>query len=100
MERFDSTAVPLALFPEMPTASASLELGPGDSLMVCTDGLLELENDHGQAFGIDHTAASLVASDGSPCGIHSSLTRAVSDFHELDRLEDDLSSVALRLPGP
>lgn len=97
VEQFEATAVPLALFPEMATASASLRLDPGDSLVVCTDGLLELQNDEGEVFGIEHTVASLAASDGSPYGIYSSLTRAVGDFHELDRLEDDLSFVALRL---
>ncbi len=100
VDLFEATAVPLALLPEMETASATLELGPEDSLVVCTDGLLELQNDDGEVFGIEHTVASLAASDGSPCGIYSSLTRAVSDFHDLDRLDDDLSFVALRLRKP
>lgn len=100
VDRFEATAVPLGLFPEMETASATFELGADDSLVVCTDGLLELENDDGEVFGINHTVAILDASDGSPCGIYSSLTRAVGDFHQLDRLQDDLSFVALRLRQP
>lgn len=97
VEQFESTAVPLGVFPEMETASASFNLGPKDSLVVCTDGLLELCNDDGELFDTEHTIASLNASDGSPFGIYSSLTRAVANFHELERLEDDLSFVALRL---
>ncbi len=97
VELFESTAIPLGLFPEMEKASCSFELGREDALVICTDGLLELRNDDGEFFGIDHTVESLIASDGSPCGVYSSLTRAIGDFHELERLEDDLSFVALRL---
>jgi hypothetical protein len=43
----------------------------------------------GSAFRLDQPL-------GSPGGIYSSLTRAVGDFHDLGRLDDDLSFVALR----
>ncbi|MEX1309032.1 MAG: hypothetical protein AB1Z65_01305, partial [Candidatus Sulfomarinibacteraceae bacterium] len=59
--------------------------------------LLELKNDDGECFGLEHTIASIAASDGSPCGIYDDLTKAVENFHELDRLDDDLSFVAMRL---
>jgi sigma-B regulation protein RsbU (phosphoserine phosphatase) len=97
VDLFEATSVPLVLFPEMETASASFELSGEDTLLICTDGLFELENADGEVFGIEHTAKSLAASDGSPCGVFSALTDAVSDFHHLDRLDDDLSFVALRL---
>jgi serine phosphatase RsbU (regulator of sigma subunit) len=66
-------------------------------MVICTDGLLELQNDDGETFGTDHTIASIESSDGSPCGIYSNLTRTIGDFHDLDRLDDDLSFVAMRL---
>lgn len=94
---FPSTAVPIALMPEMETASSSFKLEPGDGLVICTDGLLELSNSEGQFFGIEHTIESIASSDGSPCGIYTNLTRAIEGFHELDRLDDDLSFVAMRL---
>ncbi len=97
VDLFNATAVPLALFPELETASASIKLGSNDTLLICTDGLLELENADHEVFGSQHTIESLAASDGSPCGVYSSLTSAVSEFHDLDRLDDDLSFVALRL---
>ena len=97
VDSFPATAVPIALIPEMETASASFQLDPGDALVICTDGLLELKNDDGEFFGLDHTISSIASSDGSPCGIYSTLTQAIEDFHELDRLDDDLSFVAMRL---
>ena len=97
VDSFPATAVPIALLPEMETASSSFRLDSGDAVVICTDGLLELENDEGEVFGLDHTIASIAASDGSPCGIYSTLTRTIADFHDLDRLDDDLSFVALRL---
>ncbi len=97
VDTFPATAVPIALLPEMETASAAFELDPGDAVVICTDGLLELTNDEGEVFGLDHTITSIALSDGSPCGIYSTLTQAIEDFHELDRLDDDLSFVAMRL---
>jgi len=97
VDTFPATAVPIALLPEMETAAASFELDPDDAVVICTDGLLELTNDEGEVFGLDHTIASIAQSDGSPCGIYTTLTQAIEDFHELDRLDDDLSFVAMRL---
>lgn len=97
VDSFPATAVPIALLPEMETASSSFRLDPGDAVVICTDGLLELQNDEGEVFGLDHTIESIAASDGSPCGIYSNLTRTIADFHDLDRLDDDLSFVAMRL---
>ena len=97
VDSFPATAVPIALLPEMETAPASFQLDPGDALVICTDGLLELQNDEGEVFGLDYTIESIAASDGSPCGIYSTLTQAIEDFHDLDRLDDDLSFVAMRL---
>jgi serine phosphatase RsbU (regulator of sigma subunit) len=97
VESFASTAAPIALVPELETASDSFHLEPGDGLVICTDGLLELKNDDGEVFGTEHTISSIAATDGSPCGIFSGLTRAIEAFHDLDRLEDDLSFVAMRL---
>jgi len=97
VESYPATAVPIALLPEMETASSSFPLDPGDAVVICTDGLLELQNDEGEVFGLDRTIESIAASDGSPCGIYSNLTRTVAGFHDLDRLADDLSFVAMRL---
>ncbi len=97
VDTFEATGVPIALIPEIENASSSFQLDPGDAVVICTDGLLELENDDGQPFGLDHTVASIESSDGSPCGIYSTLTRAIAEFHELDRLDDDLSFVAMRM---
>lgn len=97
VDSYPATAVPIAMLPEMETASSSFPLDPGDAVVICTDGLLELQNDEGDVFGLDHTIESIAASDGSPCGIYSNLTRTIARFHDLDRLDDDLSFVAMRL---
>ncbi|MEX1311370.1 MAG: PP2C family protein-serine/threonine phosphatase, partial [Candidatus Sulfomarinibacteraceae bacterium] len=77
IETFDSTAIPIALVPDVETESASFELEPGDGMVICTDGLLELKNDDGELFGLEHTIGSIAASDGSPCGIYDDLTTAI-----------------------
>jgi sigma-B regulation protein RsbU (phosphoserine phosphatase) len=97
VQRFEATTVPLALFPEIEPTVAELVLDRDESLFICTDGLLELRNSAEQDFGIDATAEILASSDGTPQGICSSLIEALGRFHELDRLEDDLSFIAVRL---
>jgi serine phosphatase RsbU (regulator of sigma subunit) len=97
VDSFPATAVPIALLPEMESASSSFSIDPGDAVVICTDGLFELENDHGEVFGLDHTISGIASSDGSPYGIYSTLTQAIEEFHQLDRLDDDLSFVAMRL---
>jgi len=99
VDSFPATAVPIALLPEIETTSSSFSIDSDDALVICTDGLLELTNDQGEVFGLDHTVASIARSDGSPYGIYATLTQAIDDFHELDRLNDDLSFVAMRLRG-
>jgi serine phosphatase RsbU (regulator of sigma subunit) len=97
IETLPATGIPIALVPEVKTDSASFGLAPGDAAVICTDGLLELKNDTGELFGLEHVTESIAASDGSPCGIYRDLTQAIGSFHDLDRLDDDLSFVAMRL---
>lgn len=97
VDSFPATAVPIAMLPEMGTASSSFSLDPGDAVVICTDGLLELTNHDGEVFGLERTIAGIAASDGSLCGIYSDLTQTIDDFHELDRLDDDLCLIVMRL---
>lgn len=50
--RLTSDCLPLGVLPEREyRMSGSLEIAPGDVLLLVTDGVLESENPHGQAFG-------------------------------------------------
>jgi sigma-B regulation protein RsbU (phosphoserine phosphatase) len=96
VDQVGATSVPLALFPEVEKAAGEFSLAASDTLLVCTDGLLELQNNDQEVFGPEHAAAALQRSDGSPHDALSSLIRAVAGFHDLDRLDDDLSLLVAR----
>jgi len=51
LERLDSTATVLGLFPEWDCEIAECPLRPGDALAIYTDGITESWNDAGEEFG-------------------------------------------------
>ncbi len=55
--RLDSGTTPVGLLPQLPTVQTSVQLVPGDWLIVFTDGITEALNESGQEFG----AAGLIA---------------------------------------
>jgi len=98
VERLAATMVPLALFPETDAASSTFDLEDGDTLLVCSDGLFELRNADDQIFDVDRVVDVVVDAGGDPSNVMSRLSRAVEKFHDLSRLDDDLSVLVLRRP--
>lgn len=96
IERLGATTTPLALLPELDAEEMSSELLPGDSLLAYSDGLLELARSDGEAFGLDRTEAVLSGGDGRPTRVLADLAGTIAAFHDLSRLDDDLSFIALR----
>jgi sigma-B regulation protein RsbU (phosphoserine phosphatase) len=97
IDRFEATGVPLALVPEVPKREETFEVGGDDVVLVCSDGLLELRDADGREFGIELTAEIFARSGDRPTSVVESLARSIEGFHDLSRLDDDLSFVALRL---
>jgi len=97
VDAFDATSVPLALLPEIDAESRPITLRPTDTLLVFTDGLIELADPDGRPFGLERTSEVLGATPGEPIDVIEALEDAVADHHDLDRLDDDLSLLAMRL---
>ncbi|MGD8439289.1 MAG: PP2C family protein-serine/threonine phosphatase [Holophagae bacterium] len=96
VEEHEATSVPLVLLPDIDAGSRSITLGPTDTLLVFTDGLIELAGPEGQPFGLERTSDVLGATPGDPIDVIEALAGAVADYHDLDRLDDDLSLLAMR----
>ncbi len=97
VEEFGATSVPLVLFPEMKAAPGRFTATADDTVLVYTDGLVELCNPDGHGFGIDRTARLLTQTPGPPTEVLEALTAAVAGFHDLERLDDDLSLLVIRM---
>lgn len=104
LRRFDGRVEPvgfpgsaLGLFPDPHLRETSLRLGPGDSLILFTDGLTEAR-DNGDLFGADRVANLVAGEDTSPKLLLDQLVAAAQE-HSHGALTDDLALLALRASG-
>lgn len=95
VESLDSTGMPIALISGNPWERKTTRLAEGDTLLLYSDGLVELCNDVGEEFGEDRVADALRRGGPAP-EISDYLLRALENFHDLERLDDDLSLIVLQ----
>jgi serine phosphatase RsbU (regulator of sigma subunit) len=95
VESLDATGMPIALIAGNPWEGRATRLAEGDTLLLYSDGLVELRNDVGEEFGGDRVADVLRRGGPAP-EIADNLLRAIEDFHDLERLDDDLSMIVLQ----
>ena len=78
-----------------------LELNPGDTVLLYTDGLLEETNDENEEFGPARMREVLDRqTDNDPEQLCNGLIRAVTEFHHRDQFDDDICLLAFRWNGP
>ena len=95
VESLDATGVPIALIGGEEWDAKATHLAKGDALLLFSDGLVELRNDVGEEFGEDRVADVLRRGGPAP-EIAQNLLRAIEGFHDLERLDDDLSLIVLQ----
>ena len=92
--------LPLCTMPGYPYPLETLALGPGDGLVIITDGVREAQNEAGGFFGTDRTRAVLLAWGDGPAGAATrALITAVRRFEDGAPASDDLTVMALRYRG-
>lgn len=98
VERFGADGIPLGVEATVAYAPArSLELQPGDVLLMLTDGFFEWKRPDGQAFGIDRLCDELIRSSrNSAADILDSLDKRVSEFVAGSKQSDDMTAVVVR----
>jgi serine phosphatase RsbU (regulator of sigma subunit) len=78
----------LGLLPEIPLVEAATELGPGDALVLYTDGVTEAHRGH-QLFGDEGLSAVLTGCAGSGAeAVADAVQRAVQEFTHGPRRDD------------
>ncbi|MGV1009295.1 MAG: histidine kinase N-terminal 7TM domain-containing protein [Dermatophilaceae bacterium] len=87
----------LGLFPDPHLRETSLQLSPGDELLLFTDGLTEARDGDDQ-FGAERVAARLSQNGGSPQPLLDQLVGAAQE-HSHGALTDDVALLALKASG-
>ena len=86
----------LGIFPDADVRSVRVQLGPGDTLLLLTDGVLEARR-KGQFFDLDGVEWVLANEVGSARAVANGIEKDVLAFTG-GSLTDDMAAVVLRVP--
>ncbi|MBM4432111.1 MAG: PP2C family protein-serine/threonine phosphatase, partial [Chloroflexi bacterium] len=88
------TGMLLGVLPEEKWSQASVQLAPGEVLVLYTDGILDAEDTAGEFFGQERLLSTLQANlDGSAQRIQQALLEAVAEFTQGAEQSDDIALV-------
>jgi phosphoserine phosphatase RsbU/P len=92
----ESTGLPLGMLEVASYEVKSMQLQPGDKLVLYSDGLSEAESEDGEFFDRKAFRETLLANAALGCKeFHSKLVEAVEDFSEGAELSDDITTLVL-----
>ena len=92
--------LPLGLLDNVSFPEATVQLGPGDLLVLYTDGLTDSENAQGKVFGIDRVLDWAGRQSQLPAAeVEKSLLHFVTEFCNDHRQGDDLTLLVIRFLG-
>ena len=93
----ESTGFPLGIFDTGPYEARTIDLAPGDTLFLFTDGLSEARNRSDQEYGTDRIADFLRENPGlPPQDLAAACLRDVNSFLDGEPQTDDLTMMVLR----
>jgi len=97
VERLSVGGLPLGIQLEATYSAAEVTLAPGDWLVIFTDGLVEAENQTGEAYGEDRLLASLHSGAGfTPDVLLERLIRDVNVFVGTTAQHDDITCMVIK----
>jgi sigma-B regulation protein RsbU (phosphoserine phosphatase) len=94
IEELGRGSLPLGVREGLESTTATVTLGPGDCLLLYSDGLPEAINPAGDAFGYD-ALRELLSVEGQPQAVHDRLVRALHHHVSGEALRDDVSVVVV-----
>jgi len=94
----DLSGIPPGLFVDAQYETLTLKLEPGDSILVCSDGIIEAQNARYDDFGIARLMnVCNEKSSLSPTELLAHIFAAVHSFTDVIRQHDDMAAVIFRL---
>jgi serine phosphatase RsbU (regulator of sigma subunit)/putative methionine-R-sulfoxide reductase with GAF domain len=96
--RMGSTGAPLGLLPPgLPYDGTPVEIGPGDCLVLCSDGVPDAQNEAGDEFGEERLSAIVCAARHEPAeSIVTRVIEAIAHFAGAAPQFDDITLLVLR----
>jgi sigma-B regulation protein RsbU (phosphoserine phosphatase) len=95
-EQVDSTGLPLGLFCGAKYAIRHVALGPGDSLVLYSDGITEAQDPEGNSYDEDRLIGALrVHSERDAIAMADGVLRDVAGFRRTAPQEDDMTLLVL-----
>jgi serine phosphatase RsbU (regulator of sigma subunit)/CHASE2 domain-containing sensor protein len=96
---------PLCVLDDFAYETAAAQLGPGDTVLLVTDGLTEALDPHGDLFGMPRVAglvtdAARVPARSEPAQLVADLIAALRTFREPVEPADDVTLLAVQWLGP
>ncbi len=96
LQLLESTGMPIGMMDVAAYEVKSIQLQPGDKLVLFSDGLTEAANADGEFFEKKALNEFLCAHAGIGCAeLHAKLVEAVEDFSEASEQEDDITMLVL-----
>ncbi len=101
----DGAGLPLGIAEDMDIWSENLQLSPGDSVVLYTDGITEAfgagaKPGANDMFGVERLDAAILASDGRPDTIIEDIHKSLFEHTKARTRADDQTLVALQYVGP
>jgi sigma-B regulation protein RsbU (phosphoserine phosphatase) len=97
VERHSGSDPIFGFLPDAAYALLELELAPGDTLVLITDGVTEAVSPEQEMFGEERLARWLERNaDGSAAAILAGIFQAVADFTQGGRRADDISALVVK----
>lgn len=98
VEEIKIKGMPLGAVESFPYETVETELDKGDTVLLMTDGLMELFNAKRESFGLEQLKELFLENAGKPVeGIVDSLFAAGKEWHKGTKQNDDITLVAFRL---
>jgi len=100
LELAGPATVPLGILDPMPVESSSIELDPGDCLVLYTDGITEAMDHARELFGMERFDAAIRACEPEPDAVIDAVHRELfAHTRVMDRVDDQTLVVMHVLPG-
>jgi sigma-B regulation protein RsbU (phosphoserine phosphatase) len=95
------SGIPPGLFPDAEYETLTVKLEPGDSVLSCSDGIIEVQNARYEDFGMDRLMAVCAQRcEVAPEALLGRIFSAVHEFTHVIQQHDDMAAAILHLDSP